>query len=662
MFKFLRQYQGWILAVFGTILLISFLLPQAIQGLSQYAAQTGGDWAKVGDGETVTTGRLQEIQGELRILELASNAFINLLGADKDPAYWYLLSREAEQAGLVGGPGSGEQMAESMALQSNGALTATTLIARFQGTSGFNTQQALQTLAKVQGVGRLTQQFQTAARFSDVRLRNTAAKLALAVDADLVIIDARENGTEDSVDDDRSPIDDATLQAQFDAYKDQLPGTGENGFGYKLEDQARLEWLVVDREQVKEAIAAGAGLDPIEMRKAFLKDPTRFGAIKLEGAEPEFSDYRETVQQVMADEALDERMQAITKFLNDQIQLPRRGLVREDGEFVLPEDWDDQRADYQALAESMVEEFELQQAPVVSGSEGTLTAAQIDEVEGLGKSRSSKFGTRATTASEYVMSAAEFGREDIIPAQVGISSPVFTDLDGNLYLFRATEALPERVPGGLDEVRERVETDVRNIQRFKRLVESLPELKKEAEQSGLQAVADRFGVDIDFQASIAEANPQFLRFGVKSPTRISGLDSSTSVVQQIVERAEQLDYTVPSGDLPASDRIFFVTDEDNLVVVGVQVAAIKPMTQESWRELASSQGLFGIMATEETAGDLLETFSLKALRKRHNFRYVDRETQATAEAEDMASEDPAPGGSGDDQTADATASTEQASS
>ena len=39
-----------------------------------------------------------------------------------------------------------------------------------------------------------------------------------------------------------------------------------------------------------------------------------------------------------------------------------------------------------------------------------------------------------------------------------------------------------------------------------------------------------------------------------------------------------------------------------------------------------------------------------------------RRTQATAEAEDMASEDPAPDGSGDDQTADATASTEQASS
>ena len=43
MLKFLRLYQGWILAIFGTFLVITFLLPQAIQGLFQNAATTGGD-------------------------------------------------------------------------------------------------------------------------------------------------------------------------------------------------------------------------------------------------------------------------------------------------------------------------------------------------------------------------------------------------------------------------------------------------------------------------------------------------------------------------------------------------------------------------------------------------------------------------------------------
>ena len=65
MLKFLRLYQGWILAIFGTFLVITFLLPQAIQGLFQNAATTGGDWATVGDGEVVSTGQLLELQKEL---------------------------------------------------------------------------------------------------------------------------------------------------------------------------------------------------------------------------------------------------------------------------------------------------------------------------------------------------------------------------------------------------------------------------------------------------------------------------------------------------------------------------------------------------------------------------------------------------------------------
>ena len=651
MFKFLRQYQGWILAVFGTILLISFLLPQAIQGLSQYAAQTGGDWAKVGDGESVTTGQLQEIQSELRILELASNPFINALGADKDPAYWFLLSREAEQAGMIGGPGSGERMAESMSQQSNGTIAPTTLIARMQGTSGFNTQRALQTLAKVQGVGRLSQQFQTAARFSDVRLQNTAAKLGLAVDADLVIIDAREDdGEQDSAE----ALDPAELATQFETYKDLLAGTGETGFGYKFEDRAQLDWLVVDRNGVSESLTSGSGLDPIEMRKAFLKDPARFGAVTLGGETPKFTDYEETVRQVLAEDELDRRMEEMEKFLNDQIQLPRRGITSEGGEFVLPDNWNELRANYPELATSMAEEFRLDAPPTVGSSDGLVNAAEIDEIEGLGRSRSAKFGTRAISASEYVMSASEFGKPDVIPAQQGISSPVFKDLEGNLYVFRITNSDPEHAPAELADVREKVEQDVRDIKRYEKLVSEIPQLEAQAEKTGLQPIAETYGTELKFQANIAEANPQFLRFGIKSPTRILGLDAASTVVNEIITRAENLDYTVLAGDLPASERIFFLADKESLSIVGVQIAAVKPMTQESWRELAGSDGLFSIMATEETAADLLETYSLKALRKRHNFRFVDREAQENAEADDLdatGTEEAT-----DAQTADASAS------
>ena len=195
MLKFLRLYQGWILAVFGTILLITFLLPQAITGLFQYSAVTGGDWATIDNDRAVTNGELLEVQKELRVLEQIPPQLMPLivnLGANKDPAYWYLLSREAEQAGLVGGAGQGEQVLAGMVEQmqaAGGQITPAMMEVRLMGGSGLNNRQVYETLAKVQGITELSRQFVTAARYSDERLRQAAAELALAVDADVVILD-----------------------------------------------------------------------------------------------------------------------------------------------------------------------------------------------------------------------------------------------------------------------------------------------------------------------------------------------------------------------------------------------------------------------------------------------------------------------------------------
>jgi hypothetical protein len=251
MLKFLRLYQGWILAIFGTFLVITFLLPQAIQGLFQNAATTGGDWATVGDGEVVSTGQLLELQKELRILEMVGNPIINSLGADKDAAYWYLLTREAEQAGMIGGAGVGRTFVGAMSRQL-GTVSETELVARFMGTAGFNEKSALETIAKIQGVSLLSIQFQTAARYSDERLKQSASKIGLAVDADLVILDASTLLT----DVDPGVPSDEALSEQFESHRSELAGTGASGFGYRLPHRARIEWITVDRAAVETAIAA----------------------------------------------------------------------------------------------------------------------------------------------------------------------------------------------------------------------------------------------------------------------------------------------------------------------------------------------------------------------------------------------------------------------
>jgi hypothetical protein len=617
MLKFLRLYQGWILAIFGTFLVITFLLPQAIQGLFQNAATTGGDWATVGDGEVVSTGQLLELQKELRILEMVGNPIINSLGADNDAAYWYLLTREAEQAGMIGGAGVGRTFVGAMSRQL-GTVSETELVARFMGTAGFNERSALETIAKIQGVSLLSIQFQTAARYSDERLKQSASKIGLAVDADLVILDAASQLT----DVDTGVPSDEALSEQFASHRSELAGTGASGFGYRLPDRARIEWITVDRAAVEAAIEGASNFDSIEMRKAFMKSPERFGALVIGGGEPpRFEDYEESVRSILTKELVDVRMAEISKFLNDQVQLPRRGVKQNGVHYALPADWNDRRADFNELAGALGQEFGIE-APRVDVNESLMTAQEINNLSGIGVAQSTKFGQRPTSTSTYVMSAKEFGGNELIPSQANVSGPIFTDTARNLYLMRVIDTDPERDPSSLAEVRDLVMTDSEARARFDALKARIPELETEAAENGMQSIADRFGASVSFQANIAEANPQFLRFGIKSPTVVNSLRDSTTLVEKVLEKASTLDFMTLTSDIPAAKRTFFVADEESLAIIGVQITAIKPLTEESWEELAASDSMIRVLATDETAVDFSETFSFDELKARHDFKLI----------------------------------------
>ena len=655
MLKFLRLYQGWILAVFGTFLVITFLLPQAIQGLFQSYAVTGGDWATVGSNDsTISNGEFMEIQGELRILEMVGNPIISGLGADKDPAYWYLLTREADQAGLIGGAGQGQDMLTNMSQQlitSGRQVSETSLLRQMMGTAGFTDRQVFRTLAKVQGVSELARQFQTAARYSDERLRQAAAEMTLAASADIVVIDATKDPedatpeapettetettetevatteeTEGAETEDETSLlavetpTEETIVAQFEAHRSSKAGEGTSGFGYMLPDRAAFEWIRVDKDDVKAAVDANAQLDPIDLRKRFINDPTEFGALGSSDGPAKFSDYESVVRDRVLRDLLDTRMAEIEKFLADQTQLPRRGLNRTGTAYDLPDDWSERRADFSELASALAEEFKLDTPPAVSDSDGVVGADEINQLDGIGTARSTKFGRQPTQVSTYIMALREFGNESSIPAQEGLASPVFKDPTGNLYIFRVTETDPAREADSVDEVRDQVLTDATNLSRFNMIEGRASELESNAIDYGLQPIADQYDSQIRFTPNLTEADARLLAFGIKNPTRIPGLRNSENVVDTIVERASGLDYTVPTADIPVDERTLVIPDEDNLAVAVVQITSVKPLTNESWRELAASSGIIRVLASEETAIDFTETFSLDALMARHNFK------------------------------------------
>src|SRR5690606_10817092 len=97
MLKFLRKYMKIILAVFGTILMILFLLPAGIDSYGQSARiETIGT---IGDEEITTIDR-QNAKGEIDLVSSFLGGRLPFgLDQSNGDLHWILLLREAERQG-----------------------------------------------------------------------------------------------------------------------------------------------------------------------------------------------------------------------------------------------------------------------------------------------------------------------------------------------------------------------------------------------------------------------------------------------------------------------------------------------------------------------------------------------------------------------------------
>ena len=221
MFKFLRKYSVWILGFGGTLLLIAFLAPNVIQQLAQRAGYAGTSQATVGDNESVGYDQWQKNLAESQIIDRLGVTLPGI-GSIESPSHWYLLTREADLAGLT----------PSTSAVSIDAITLNNI----SRNTGVPLRIVLETLAHLEGVQRLIQTYQVAGRFSDRRIQDAANMYLSSVAIETVVILAEPSAVD---------IPEADLVAQFDAWKETTPGEGDRGFGYRLPDRFKVEWVQV---------------------------------------------------------------------------------------------------------------------------------------------------------------------------------------------------------------------------------------------------------------------------------------------------------------------------------------------------------------------------------------------------------------------------------
>lgn len=586
MFKFLRKYNKYILAVGGTLLLITFLIPFAFTGLLQNMGAGRAAWASVGADKPhkVTVTELARVQRELRVLQLLGPQ-LQLSERFDRPEYWYLLVREASDAGLVPSPASIGRTDQE-----------TQLVGQLVVLTGDNPAFIRSTLANIQGVQRLLGLYADTSKYSDRRLRESARRLFHRVTVQPVVIEALAPA-------DPPAYSGEELQQQMRKYADVAPGEGEMGFGYRLPDRAKLEWLTIPASSVRDMIAASDRVNPIELRKHWRRNASRFPDL-APGA-----DIPDAVREDLIDELTTAALDEIARDASDRLRFTQRGLQRLGGYFELPDGWSP--LPLQDLALELQAEHGIALPEYHATGERWLTEDDIAALPGIGTAVTDKFGQTPVALPQLVIAAHELQGSPTILVQRGIAGPPLRGADGGIYVFRIIDADRSRPPTSIDEVRDAVAGDLARLEQYRRLEAQAPEIRQMAADEGLLAVALAYDTQVRPAVSVS------LGF----PTQLPVIGQDEKTVETIVDYAMALPRDVPIADLPEEQRILVIPIEDRLSLLVLRLNDQTPLTEETFRSYMQ----FGIVQNRLAADELADIdlakgpFSYEALAARHNF-------------------------------------------
>lgn len=674
MLKVLRKYRQWVLAIGGTLLMVSFLAPQAV-------TQMRGDPAKqviasLGT-EKVRAGELQQAAMEYKALEDFDDTLIRRGLGVENGDHWFLLTKEAERAGLVGEHGDGESFLPVLAQELAPKLAAQMQLMELQrqspdllrqidpqiamsfaqqmaandmrdpekhkklveeatgilvsrmhrgaGETRMTETQFYQALAKARGVMRLVNTYAGAARVSDRLAISEAALRADAVYTDLVVIPA-----------DRalSGIAEPTaeeIQANYEKYRDTAPGEGEFAIGYRQPNRVKVEWLRLD----KAAFDAAVTVDPVEVRKKQTidraKDPQGFAA---ERARIEAELKEAQVSQLMSEAA---------QIVVAQVKTQTRKLET-DGDFKkLPTDWAANRPNWESIAQKVVEGLKTTRGvtvalpTVVSKSGSWLTQNEVMTLDGLGQA-SLHLGPRTAPVAQAIMDVKELDGKGAgvgLQALVPQIEPPATDMAGNRYYFTVLEARKTSAPDSIDEVRDEVVKNTKLLKGYEALKSGAEEYKRLAGEQGLETVSKLFPGEmpaaVPGQEPVAPP-PLIVRKGVGvMRDQVNPQDAALDVAafrDTAREVGLKLDPVADPATVPAEQRVYTAAlPKDRSLVVGMVIGR-KPITNESFRRIASRQieGLgFEELRTAAGAEGPLAPLSFKSLSERMQFKYKGRE-------------------------------------
>jgi hypothetical protein len=302
--KWFRKNMTKLMAIFVILIMIAFIMPTLLQQLSKprNIGLENAMWL-YGKDKKVTVNDLRQATTELAVLrELYVNRFLlgqqdlklillgQLLFPETVPAaslsdelkkmimqdryyispsriddffsqshgrpelYWIGLKYEASQAGcIVPSSRAGEILNLLIPQATNNQIDAATAVKRVCSANGMTDEQGLAAFADVLSIVIYSRVVSEAENVTESQIENVFARAKEKISAEYVQFKA-----EDFVNKASEP-DNAQIMAQFEKYKNYLPGAVSEdnpyGFGYKLTPRVALDYMIIKLEDVKKLVA-----------------------------------------------------------------------------------------------------------------------------------------------------------------------------------------------------------------------------------------------------------------------------------------------------------------------------------------------------------------------------------------------------------------------
>jgi hypothetical protein len=278
------------------------------------------------------------------------------------------------------------------------------------------------------------------------------------------------------------------LAQQFQKYKAFLPGQSPEGYGYRIPDRVTIEYLAADaaafEDQARPKVADADIANYYESHKDefVVKEEKPAAAEKPEkGAKGQAGDKGDKP------EKKDEAAPPETKYrpLQEVRAEIAKTLLRKEAAGLARERLNSNAAEIRALKKApdlrIWADGKLVRYEAVKDFK---TSEEIAQIKGLGQ---------ATRGKEPMPAAAVLVAGLVPAAKVKLAvmeiSDVYTDPDGNAYVFRVTSTEPNHEPADLKDARDRVLADVRGAKAFDLVRERAKALLDAAAAKGLEAAA-----------------------------------------------------------------------------------------------------------------------------------------------------------------------------